>query len=55
MNPLIDFFETMAINAGMGAILIAMKNPDKATALKSGLGHLVDAICVAYGWTVTRP
>jgi hypothetical protein len=34
--------------------MITIKNPDKAAALKAAMTHLVDAICAAYGWTVTR-
>lgn len=49
-----DFFEQLAINAGIGAIMVAVKNPDKAAAVKEAMGHLVDTICAAYGWTVTR-
>lgn len=48
-----DFFETMAINAGIGAMMIAIKNPTTAANLKSKLATLVEAICAAYGWNVT--
>lgn len=44
----------MAINAGIGAIIMTVKQPDKAAAIKIEMGHLVDAICAAYGWTVTK-
>jgi hypothetical protein len=54
VNPFIDFFTQLAINAGIGAIMTTVKNPDHAAQIKVQLGHLVDAICVAYGWTVTK-
>jgi hypothetical protein len=53
MNPLVDYFETLAINAGIGAMMIAIRNPQTAAALKTKLGTLVEAICAAYGWNVT--
>ena len=51
---MLDFWTMMMINAGIGAILASVKNPAHAAQLKDQLGHLVDAICLAYGWTVTR-
>lgn len=51
----IDFWTMLAINAGIGAIITSVKNPASAAVLKEQLGHLVEAICAAYGWTVTRP
>ena len=50
---LADFFETLAINAGIGAMMIAIKNPVTAANLKAKLGVLVEAICAAYGWSCT--
>lgn len=49
-----DFWEQFAINAGIGAIVGAVRNPDKAASIKDAMGHLVDTVCAAYGWTVTR-
>jgi hypothetical protein len=54
MNPMIDFFEQIAINAGIGAIMMAVKNPDKAALIKNAMSHLADGICAAYGWSITK-
>ncbi len=45
-----DFFINMAINAGIGAILVSIKNPTSAKAqqLKESLLHLADAIYAAF-------
>lgn len=50
---LADYLETMAINAGIGAMLMAVKSETTKAALKSKLALVVQDICAAYGWTVT--
>lgn len=44
-------WEDFIINAGIGAILVAIKNPnsERAIRLKTGLLHLADAIYAAFG------
>jgi hypothetical protein len=44
-----SFLETLAVNAGVGAIISAVKNPARAAALKQTLLHLADVIYAAYG------
>jgi hypothetical protein len=46
-----DFLENIAIQNGISAILMVIKNPAKAATLKQVLLHVADAIYSAYGIT----
>ena len=44
-----DFLENIAIQNGVSAILMVVKNPAKAATLKQVLLHVADSIYAAYG------
>ena len=43
------YFEDLAINSGIGAILSAVKNPQHAARLRGVLLHVMEVICATYG------